>query len=102
MKASELIKKIVEEKTAHLFRACGEHVKGEPWNYEARYIENEDYVYEEGEGDQLKVEDGWILLDLFTASAMATVYDALNEDSKAKFDCLHIISLVDFTWKHVK
>ena len=70
MKASE----IIQEDGLVLIRPKKvEHVKGQPYNYDVR-----DY----GQGKK----KGWIYLDQFTKSAMRTVYNAMNEAQKAKYD----------------
>jgi len=45
---------------------------------------------------------GWVLLDLFTASAMQACYNALSTKSQASWDKIPITKLVDFTWEHVR
>jgi len=40
-------------------------------------------------------------VDLFTASAVVQVHDALNETNQAKFVSLDIMKMVDLTWKLV-
>lgn len=42
-----------------------------------------------------------VLVDLFTASAMVKVYDALNEANRAKFIALDWPRFVSVTWKLV-
>lgn len=37
---------------------------------------------------------GWFILDLFTASAIQNIYNAINEDNRAKFDRIPLPSLV--------
>lgn len=39
-----------------------------------------------------------VLVDLFTASAVVQVYDALNETNREKFASLDILRMVDLTW----
>ncbi len=45
--------------------------------------------------------DGY-LVDRFTASMLLTVYNALSNESKAKFGKPSLPTLVDFGWKHVR
>lgn len=40
-------------------------------------------------------------VDLFTASTVVQVYDALNEENKAKFTALSLPKMVGLTWKLV-
>jgi len=40
-------------------------------------------------------------VDLFTASAVVQVHDALNEKNRTKFVGLDILQMVDLTWKLV-
>ena len=42
-----------------------------------------------------------LLLDLFTASAVIQVHDALNPDNQGKFAALPLRRMVDVTWKLV-
>ena len=65
-----------------------DHIKGTPYQYDVR---------EYGQGNK----KGWIYLDNFTKSAMKTVYNAMKEEQKAKYDNIHIARLIDFTWKCV-
>ncbi len=89
MEASRIIKEIVETKSCVLIRPRKEgHIKATPWQYD---------VKEPFQGNK----KGWTLLDLFTASAMLKVYEALKDENKTKFDQLYINTLVDFTWKHI-
>lgn len=44
---------------------------------------------------------GWTVLDLFTASAIQSVYKAINETNRAKFDRIPLPSLVEFVFKAV-
>ena len=93
MLASELIKKVVDEKQAYLFKEVVRNIpmeKGEPFQYDVMsYSEAKNVI-------------GWVILDLFTASAMLAVYNALSEDKRPLYDQLSFMKLVDFTWKHVK
>ena len=66
-----------------------DHVRGTTWNYD---------VKEAFTGRKR----GWVYLDNFTLSAMKAVYDAMHEDSRAKWDTIHITTLIDFVWKHVR
>jgi len=50
------------------------------------------------EEKQFAEHDG-ILLDLFTASMLVQVYDALGEVSKAKFAGFHLTKAVSIGWK---
>jgi len=43
-----------------------------------------------------------VLVDLFTASAVVKVYDALNESNQAKFGKLSPARMADITWKVLK
>lgn len=41
-------------------------------------------------------------VDLFTASAVVKVYDALNETNRAKFAALNVPRMVSITWQVLK
>ena len=86
MKTSEIIK----NDGLVLIRARKEeHTKGAPWNYD---------IKEAFTGKK----KGWVYLDQFTKSAMRAVFNALSDSAREKFDRIHIIRLIDFTWSHVK
>lgn len=89
MITSQIIKQIVDTKGCVLIRPRKEeHQKGSAWQYD---------IKEPFQGNK----KGWTLVDLFTASAMLKVFEALKDENKVKFDRLHINTLVDFTWKHI-
>jgi hypothetical protein len=83
MKASEIIKleglQLIRPRKV-------EHVKGEPYQYD---------VKEAFTGKK----KGFVYMDAFTKNAMRTVYNAMNPEQQAKYDNIHILKLVDFTWK---
>jgi len=86
MKASEIIK----DDGLVLVRGRKEtHIKGTPWNYDIKQAFT-------------GKRRGWVYLDQFTKSAIRAVYNALSDSAKEKFDNIHIIKLVDFTWDHIK
>ena len=53
-----------------------------------RVVENKQYEFVEG-----------TLLDLFTASAMVAVFEAIKPDNQAKFDKIALAKLVDFCFR---
>jgi len=65
-----------------------EHITGTPYQYD---------VKEAFTGSK----KGFVYLDQFTKSAMASVYNAMTDDQRAKYDNIHIMRLIDFTWKCV-
>lgn len=86
MKASE----IIQNDGLVLIRGRKEdHIKGTPWNYD---------IKDAFTGQRRQ----WVYLDQFTKSAMRTVYNALSNDMKKKYDNIHIIKLINFTWDHLK
>jgi len=71
-------------------------------------VKNKQYVYinvktnEFSNDDEYKKKKGWVLLDLFTASAMVQIYDALKDKAnKEKYGNMNIAQAVDITWKLV-
>lgn len=89
MKITQIIKDIVDTKSACMIRERkGEHVKGSDYEYDVKPLLT---------GNKRK---GWMILDLTTANAMLTVYNAIKPENQAKFNQLHVLRLVDFTWKH--
>jgi hypothetical protein len=92
MTASEIIKKVVDEKSACLIRLRkGYPIKGEPIQYDVKPIFTGNKKH-------------WIMLDLTTASAMLACYNALKDTGRdmGKWDRIWILKLVDFTWSNVK
>jgi len=45
---------------------------------------------------------GYMVFDMFTASAVNTVYNALNAENKAKLDSMPIMKAVGVCWKCLK
>jgi len=45
---------------------------------------------------------GWFILDLFTASAICAVADAINQENLAKFQELALPKVLKITWSLVK
>ena len=94
MVMSEIIKQVVDKKSAILIRESNQSmVKGQAFDYDVKplypYIENDDNV-------------GFVLLDLFTANAMLTVYNAIKPENQPLFNSLSLNRLIKFTWDHVK
>lgn len=42
---------------------------------------------------------GWTLLDLFTASVIVQIYEALNETNRQKYINLPLPKFINLTWK---
>jgi len=83
------ISEIIKDEGLVLIRARKTtHEKGTPYDYD---------VKEAFTGKK----KGWVYLDRFTKSVMKTVYNAMSDDNKAKYDNVHIIRLIDFTWDHI-
>lgn len=87
MTASEIVKQVTSEKGCTLIRYRKPLEK--PYQYDVK-------------GPFIGNKRGWVMVDLFTASAMLTVYNALNPEHQNKFDSIPFQKLVDFTWKNVK
>ena len=45
---------------------------------------------------------GWVYLDGYTASAVVSIYNALGDDNKVKFETLSALAAIDITWKLLK
>lgn len=45
---------------------------------------------------------GWVLLDSFTANAMTSVYNAINETQRAKLDSMPALKAINLCWKLIK
>jgi hypothetical protein len=88
MKISEITKQIVETAQAVRIRPIGPDAEGNI-QYEVKPLCQEGSKY----------APGWVILDLFTASAMQVAHNALSPQSIAKYDRIELMTLVDFTWK---
>ena len=55
-------------------------------------------IVDRGQAEKL---DGY-LMDIFTASMLITVHDALSPANQIKFEKIPLPKLVDFGWSHVK
>ena len=82
MKAIEVARKVVAEKSLHVFRPK----KDSPGEYDAKPW---------GGGSKR----GWTYLDLFSASAFVTVYDAVNAENQAKLDGFELGKAVAISFK---
>jgi len=83
------ISEIIKDDGLVLIRGRKEnHTKGTPWNYDIKQAFT-------------GKRKGWVYLDQFTKSAMRAIYNALSNDMQKKYDNIHIIKLIDFTWDHI-
>lgn len=78
MSGIELARKVLESKTAHLFRPRAGldppvSLRGRGWLYDAKPYH--------ARGNKR----GWIMLDLYSASLVVQVHDALSEANRAKY-----------------
>lgn len=85
MKPIEIAREIVETKTCHLVRPR----KDEPGEYDAK-------PYDTGS------KRGWTYLDLFSASAVVQVYDALGPANRAKYAAMPIAAMVPLAFKMIE
>lgn len=88
MKLYDACKQVMETKSLHLVRLRKRQEEGEPLQYDAKPWEGN--------------KRGWVLLDLFTASVVCRVYEAINEANKAKLDRLPVQKAVDVCYQLVK
>jgi len=89
MFASQIQKQIVDNHSACLIRPRKEErVKGQPIQYDVKPLFTGN-------------KKGWVLLDVTTAHALQTCYNALSPANQERWDRISIIKLVDFTWEHV-
>ena len=90
MTISEIVRQIVADKGTRMIRPRKEvHIRGTPWQYDMKDL----FTGNKG---------GWVFVDLFTASAMTAIYNALSDENKGKFDLIPLAQLIDFTWRNVK
>lgn len=83
MTSIEVARRVVNEKSAYLFR---EKADG---SYDAK-------LFFAGS------KRGWTCLDLFSASALVQVYDAVNEQNKEKLLSLPLAKAVRLAFKCIK
>jgi hypothetical protein len=97
MTASQIAQQVLETKSA----------------VQMRYRKNpagKDLVLRDESGNiQYDVKDlfngksrGWQVFDLFTAGAFCTVYNALSDENKSKFDRVQMPKLLNLVWSNVK
>lgn len=87
MKISDIFKKVVNESQAVLIRP--------------REVDSNNNIQYDVKELFSGKKKGWTVLDGFTASAMLTVYNALEKKSQEKYDTVSLSKLLNFTWKHV-
>ena len=80
----EIAKQAVEQKTAQSLR----HREGNQYDCKADMFQ----------GHSRK----WALMDIFTASAIVSIYEALKPENQAKYLSLPLGRLIDLTWKLIK
>lgn len=51
------------------------------------------------QGRNKSKKEGWVILDLFTASAILTVWDALSAENRAKLERMPLQRMADVAWK---
>lgn len=88
MTISAITKQIVADRGAQLVRVREKDASGN-WQYDCKPLFT-------------GKKKGWFVLDLFTASAVQAVYNAINEGNRTKFDCIALPRLLDFVWKSVR
>jgi len=86
MKSIEVARLIVDTKTCHLLRPR----KGEYGQYDVK-------VFHQGGNKR-----GWAFWDLFSASAVVKVYDALSKENRAKYESMNPLRMVDVAFKLIK
>jgi hypothetical protein len=82
MSAIEAARKVRDEKQCHLLRPR----LNEPGQFDAKPY---------GAGSKR----GWFYLDLFTASAMVAVSEALNDENRKNFEALPILKMARVAMK---
>lgn len=86
MLISDIQKQVVDECTAVLLRERMS-VKGEARQYDVKPLFTGN-------------KKGWSLLDLTTANALCTCYNALTtEENRQKWDKISVFRLIDVAWK---
>lgn len=85
MTSIEAARKVVSEKQCHLLRPR----KDSAGEYDAK-------SYDCGS------KRGWFYLDLFSASAIVNVHDALSEQNRAKFAAMPLPKMASVAFKLIK
>lgn len=88
MKLSDACKQVMLSQSMHLVRVSKQQEAGGPINYDVKPWEGN--------------KRGWTLLDVFTASAVSKVYDAVNDKNKDALDRLSLRSAVNVCFKMLK
>lgn len=84
MKGIEVARKVVAEKSAYLVRPMKGHegqYDAKPWSGNKR---------------------GWMFVDLFSASTLVAVYDAINAEDQAKLDSFELPKAIAIAFKLLK
>jgi len=89
MTISDAARMTRDKATAHLVRYRSDSVQSGTAQYD---------VKEYGQG----TKRGWVMLDIFTASAIVAVYDVLNDIGRAKLQNLPLKVLAAFCLRHVR
>ena len=87
MTISQIAKAILADKSARLIRESRAISADKRIQYDVKLHEGK--------------SRGWMFLDLTTASALDTCYNALSAEGQFKWDMMPVGKLVDFAWKHV-
>lgn len=99
-KLSTIIKQIVDEKAARLLRTHST-VSLDPPMYKESGPELKAIIYEH-KYRRCSRTNRWVLLSLYTASALYAVYKNLNPENQRKFDCLPLKTAIGFAWDVIK
>jgi hypothetical protein len=86
MTGIEVARTVTEQKQCHLARARKEQTPGEPIQYDCKPTFTGSHK-------------GWFYVDLFSASAIVQVYDAINEENKVKYGRLPLPKMASIAFK---
>jgi predicted RNase H-like nuclease len=86
MTGIDVARAVVEQKECHLARVRKSQTIGEPIQYDCKPTFTGSHK-------------GWFYVDLFSASAIVAVYDALNDVNKAKYSRLSLPRMATVAFK---
>jgi len=97
MTTIEVARAVLATKTAHAFRETADGYEAKPWGSVPEVVAET----EAKESDRPVPASGWVLLDLFTASAIVEVHDALSAPNRARLAAMDLPRAADLVWKVV-
>ena len=96
MKAIEVARQVLDTGTCHYFRDTEGQYEARPYHEFADPLTEREEARGEEQPEALR---GWIALDLFSASGLVQVYDALRPENRAKLEEYPLTGMVLLAFK---